>query len=120
MTTFSAGQGPLVHYRAANDEFNVTEADSIPLGLMPTLTGTTPVKLEMGPGDIYVVFSDGIYESTNPQDEEFEVERTQELIRKHKAASATEIMKRIREAVEEFTQGAPPADDRTGILIKRV
>ena len=119
LTTFSAGQGPLVHYRAASDEFSVTGADSIPLGLMPTLTGTTPVKLEMEPGDIYVVFSDGIYESTDPNDEEFDVERTLELIRKHKNAAASEIMKQIRESVEEFTQGAPPADDRTGILIKR-
>ena len=120
LTTFSAGQGPLVHYRAASDEFSVTEADSIPLGLMPNLTGTTPVKWEMEPGDIYVVFSDGIYESTDPKDEEFDVERTLELIRKHKDAPASEIMKQIRDAVEEFTQGAPPADDRTGILIKRV
>ncbi len=119
LTTFSAGQGPLVHYRAASDEFSVTEADSIPLGLMPALTGTTPVNLEMEPGDIYVVFSDGIYESTDPNDEEFDVGRTLELIRKHKNAAASEIMKHIREAVEEFTQGAPPADDRTGILIKR-
>ena len=120
LTTFSGGQGPLVHYRAASDEFSVTEADSIPLGLMPALTGTTPVNLEMEPGDIYVVFSDGIYESTNPNDEEFDVERTLELIRKHKNRTASEIMKHIREAVEEFTQGAPPADDRTGILIKRI
>jgi serine phosphatase RsbU (regulator of sigma subunit) len=119
LTTFSAGQGPLVHYRAASDEFSVTEADSIPLGLMPALTGTTPVKWEMEPGDIYVVFSDGIYESTDPNDEEFDVERTLDLIRKYKNAPASEIMKHIREAVEEFTQGAPPADDRTGIMIKR-
>ena len=119
LTTFSAGQGPLVHYRAASDEFSVTEADSIPLGLMPALTGTTPVKWEMEPGDIYVVFSDGIYESTDPNDEEFDVERTLELIRKHKKAAASEIMRHIREAVEEFTHGAPAADDRTGILIKR-
>ncbi len=67
-----------------------------------------------------MVFSDGIYESTDSNDEEFDVERTLELIRKHKNAAASEIMKQIREAVEEFTQGAPPADDRTGILIKRV
>ena len=34
-------------------------------------------------------------------------------------AAASEIMKQIREAVEQFTLGEPPADDRTGIVIKR-
>jgi serine phosphatase RsbU (regulator of sigma subunit) len=119
LTTFSAGQGPLVHYRATTDEFSAMEADTIPLGLMPSLTATAPTELAMDPGDLFLVFSDGIYESTDPSDEEFGVERTMELIRRHKDAPASEIMKRIREAVEKFTRGAPAADDRTGILIKR-
>jgi serine phosphatase RsbU (regulator of sigma subunit) len=118
--TLSAGQGPLLRYRAASDEFEITKADVPPFGLFDTgkLEVPAPIKLERG--DIYAAISDGIYEAADPDDAMFDEDRTMEVIREHRDASASEILSAVREAAENFARGRPPDDDRTIIIVKRV
>ena len=114
----SAGQGPLLRYDAAQDEFEVRGADTTPLGLFDHGKIDVPPALKMEPGDIYAVISDGIFEATDPAGEEFGVERVQRAIHEHRESSARDILAGIREAAEVFAQGEPPNDDRTIIVIK--
>jgi len=120
LTSVSAGQAPLLRYNAAEDEFEVLQADATPLGLFEHMKIDEPKQFAMAPGDIFAVISDGIFESADADDVEFGIDRTMKVIRRHRNAGASEILSRIRGAVDEFTRSAPAADDRTIILIKRV
>jgi serine phosphatase RsbU (regulator of sigma subunit) len=120
LTSWSAGQGPLLRYHASRDAFEVTLPDAPPAGILPDMPIEIAAQLELSPGDLYVVLSDGIFEAANPDDERFGEEAVQNVIREHRAGSASEILLAIRSAVDAFARGRPADDDRTGIVIKRV
>jgi serine phosphatase RsbU (regulator of sigma subunit) len=119
LTSISAGQAPLLRYTAAADEFEVLQADATPLGLFDHLKIDEPKQFAMAPGDIFAVISDGIFESADADEKEFGMDRTMEVIRRYRDSSASEILSSTRSAVDAFTRGAPAADDRTIIMIKR-
>ena len=116
MVTRSTSQNGL-HSILLRLEFDY-DPDATPLGLFDHMKVGKPNRFSMAAGDIFAVISDGIFESTDPEGVEFGIERTMEVIRRHREAEAAEILSQIRGAVEEFTRGAPAADDRTIILIK--
>ncbi len=120
LTSFSAGQAPLLHYRASEDEVRELAADTIPLGMMPVINHPPIEPFVMEPGDIFAVMSDGIYEAENAAQEQFETARTIEVLYRNRHRSAAEISVAIREAVEEFTGGLPANDDRTIVILKRI
>jgi len=120
LTAISAGQGPLVLYRRAHDRFELPDTTTQPFGLLDLGPIEAPPPTELEPGDIYAVLSDGIFEATDPSGEEFGLERVQRVLREHRQETAEGILDQLRQAEAAFSQGAPAADDRTILLIKRV
>ncbi|NNF43616.1 MAG: SpoIIE family protein phosphatase [Phycisphaerales bacterium] len=119
MSTFSAGQGPLLHYDATAGTCAIRPTDTMPFGIVTDLQPAVPPPVPLATGDIFAVFSDGIFEAADPDGQQFGVERVQELIITHHAKPAAELLTRLREAVDEFVRGHPADDDRTGIIVKR-
>ncbi len=71
-------------------------------------------------GDIVVLFSDGVTEACRPDvDEEFGEERLAKILEEFSGSSAKTIIERINARLQEFTEGAPPADDITLVIAKR-
>ena len=120
LRTYSAGQAPLMHYHAAADTFDVLAADSPPLGILLDLRIEIGPPVEMAPGDLYLVFSDGIYEGMDPDGAKFGEDRVQQLVRDHRSRPPKEILQAVRDALETFARGRPADDDRTAIIIKRL
>ncbi|MHC4849129.1 MAG: SpoIIE family protein phosphatase [Planctomycetota bacterium] len=120
LTTFSAGQGPMLHYVAARDEFFVLGSDAPPLGILEELPVTIKPSIRLDPGDLYFVFTDGFIEAKTPEKGEFGVERVEAVVRAHRTETPSAILDAVRKAVDEFTNQMPLDDDRTAILIKRV
>lgn len=118
LTSFSAGQGPIVHYSAAGGSFDLRPADTMPFGIA-TWDVAISHPIAMAPGDILAVFSDGILEATDDSHRQFGIERAMEVLSAHCDAAPDEIHKALRTAVTVFTGGEPPNDDRTAILVKR-
>ena len=59
----SGGQGPIFHYRAATRDVRAAQADELPAGRDAGVAfAALPSSLEMAPGDILVLLSDGFYE----------------------------------------------------------
>jgi sigma-B regulation protein RsbU (phosphoserine phosphatase) len=77
-------------------------------------------RVQLEPGDILVLFSDGVTEAVNPQDEDFGDDRLANLVKSLSDRPAAEIVEAIDSAVTEFTQGAPAADDITVVVVRRV
>ncbi len=119
IATFSAGQAPLLVYRAADDQVEVLNADAPPLGLFPALPILAPPPVEMRPGDIYAVLSDGFFEAADPAGVELGKERVSEVIRRYRRETAVDILAAIRATLRELTGDAPADDDRTAVIVKR-
>ena len=74
----------------------------------------------MEPGDVLVLYSDGVTEAVNPRDEDFGEERLGNLVYAMKDSPAAEIVDMIHAEVAKFTEGAPPADDITVVVAKKL
>ena len=71
------------------------------------------------PGNILVMYTDGITEATNSFGDEFGTDRITEIVQKNREKSSKEISDAIFLAVDQFTNSAPPKDDRTLFIVKR-
>jgi serine phosphatase RsbU (regulator of sigma subunit) len=119
LTSFSAGQAPLIRYTACDDKFEVLNADTSPFGVVDKLNIETK-SFKMEPGDIFAVISDGIFEATDPKGERFETERTLEVLSSIKGETPKRMIEVLRERVDRFTEGMEAKDDRTMLIIKRI
>jgi sigma-B regulation protein RsbU (phosphoserine phosphatase) len=70
-------------------------------------------------GDVLVIYSDGVTESTSPTGEEFGPTRLYEVVSRNIDASAAGIRDRIESALTKFAQGTRAADDITLVIVKR-
>ncbi|MDZ4799681.1 MAG: SpoIIE family protein phosphatase [Bryobacteraceae bacterium] len=77
-------------------------------------------KVEMATGDIIVVFSDGVSEAQNGDQDEFGEERLKQVILATHDKSAADILQAIIQSVADFAAGAPAADDVTLVVVRRV
>jgi len=72
------------------------------------------------PGDLVVLFSDGVTEACRPDvDEEFGEERLAQILAELNDGPAQAIIETVNRRLQEFTGGAPPADDITLVIAKR-
>ena len=95
------------------------DTGGLPIGMMQgVMYQEASVKLE--PGDVLVIYSDGITESINERDEEFDEDRLIEVVKRNVARSASGIRDRIDEALSKFVGTTAPVDDMTLMIIKRV
>ncbi len=79
---------------------------------------------ELRPGDVVVLFTDGITEASDPgtpdrPDRFFGEERLIEVVRRSAGLTAGEIQTAILDAVAAHTAGAPQSDDITLVVFKR-
>lgn len=115
----SAGQAPLIHYQAGPDHIEWLEASALPLALLPHPPMAAPEPVELAPGDIFALISDGLFEFSNGEGEEFGRERVAGLIRSHRRQSLEAVCRELHEAVYAFGAGSPQADDMTILLVRR-
>ena len=116
----SGGQGPILHYRAPDGAIDAFGATSFPMGAMPLAKLRPAIEIELAPGDLLAVMTDGIYEYENPEGEQFGRARVEALLREHSAQPASVLSARILVAVREFAREAPQADDVTAVFVKRL
>ena len=75
--------------------------------------------LIMQPGDLVVVFSDGVTDMENPAEENFGERRLMDLVLAHRHLGAGDLVDLIRGQVAKHAEGADPLDDVTVMVIKR-
>ena len=113
----NAGHNPPMLVRADGSVEELTEGGLI-LGVLPTVSyqqGETRVA----PGDLLVLFSDGVTEAPDADGEEYGEACLANLLRKHRDGTAAQAVAAIRADVARFTDAAPLSDDRTVLALKR-
>ena len=76
--------------------------------------------VQLGPGDMIVVYSDGVTEAVNPHQELFGEARLAETIRAHRDASASAMVDHVVAAVKAYAGTAPQMDDITLVVLRRL
>lgn len=119
LTYTNAGHNPPLMIRR-NGQVETLATGGIILGIMPKFA-YQQATVPMEPGDVLIMFSDGVTEATRVDgDEEFGEDRLADVVRRNINQPAAAIMQAVGAAVAEFTQGAPAADDVTVLVARRV
>lgn len=74
--------------------------------------------LSLEKGDSLLLYTDGMVEATDGRGKEFGLERLKKAFLALGQRPAAEITRALIDKVSEFTQGRPPEDDRTVVVVK--
>jgi phosphoserine phosphatase RsbU/P len=114
----NAGHNPPIIIRASG-EFEMLEGGGPVLGILP-IAPYSEMHAQLNPGDILVIYSDGVTEANNLRYEEFDEQRLIDTLVQYRTESAANIVGAVTKALTEFAAGAPQADDITLVVAKRV
>jgi len=90
----------------------------IPLGMKADTQYSSAPENKLASGDLVLLLSDGIEETSGPNDELFGVERILEVVRSRRTKSAHDIVEALYEATRAHANHAPQIDDITAIVVK--
>lgn len=76
-------------------------------------------SVTIGAGDLLVMYTDGVTEAANTDDEEYGEERLLGLARAGADRPALEFLDSVYEDVFAFAAGMPQGDDITMVVLKR-
>ncbi|MCZ7592700.1 MAG: SpoIIE family protein phosphatase [Kiritimatiellae bacterium] len=76
-------------------------------------------SVEFAPGDVMVLFTDGVTESLDRNHEELGYDRLAELVQQYISRPPIEMVPALVKAAQNFSEGAPAADDITLLVIRR-
>lgn len=120
----SAGHGDCLLLRA-NGEVEKFDSTGLPLGMMPTeileMLGKNYEEkhLQLNSGDLLALYSDGVTEAYDIDENEWGDERLLNCLRPILETSSQTIVGKVFEAIDDFAQTAPQHDDITLMIIKR-
>jgi sigma-B regulation protein RsbU (phosphoserine phosphatase) len=126
MTYARAGHTPLLYLPAGNgpaSRASILAPDGLVLGLRIDdgerfASLLVEVTLRILPGDLLVLFTDGISEAMNEHADCFGEEQLAELVEEHGHLPIGELRERILREIAAFVGSAPQHDDMTMILMK--
>lgn len=75
-------------------------------------------RVNLEPGDFLVIYTDGVSEACNVQNDLFEEARLRKIVEGFEGDDVAELAEAIREGVRTFTQGAAQSDDITVLVIQ--
>jgi sigma-B regulation protein RsbU (phosphoserine phosphatase) len=113
----SAGHNPALLARAQGPLLRL-ESTGVPVGMLPNASWREE-SVELSPGDLLCVYTDGVTEAVNDRDEEFGLDRLAEIVTRGASRPARELCDEVLAAVADFARGMPQYDDQTLLLLRR-
>ncbi len=122
VTLCRAGHMPLMHFSSNGKGCREIMPAGIGLGLSPDrfdeLMEETQIDVESG--DVLLFYTDGVVEMMNREKEEYGERRLKEVVAANRQKSAIELKDAILLSLATFRGSAPPHDDLTMIIMKRL
>jgi sigma-B regulation protein RsbU (phosphoserine phosphatase) len=113
----NAGHNPPIFY--SNGTTSLLDACGPVVGILPNAKFESK-KLTLGSGDLVILYTDGVTESLNPEDEEFGEDGVIQFVNQNLNLNMEDLATLLENHIKEFTHGAPPLDDSTLVLLKRL
>ncbi len=114
----SAGHNPAFLFRSDTGEIEELAEGGLILGAFD-FASYSSYRLQFNPGDILVVYSDGLTEAQNPEGQMFGEGRLRDIIALEGPGGSSVLEKKLLENVHQFTHGQSQVDDITFLLIER-
>jgi sigma-B regulation protein RsbU (phosphoserine phosphatase) len=113
-----AGAGQNGHLLRTDGTVTTLDVTGPLLGVVDDVQPASP-EVMLAPGELILLFTDGIAEANSPHGEQFGNQRIFDTVRTHSDKSSTEIVTEIEKAVLAFRWQAPLEDDVTMLIIRR-
>jgi len=117
LTYVNCGHNPPLWYRANLGQIQELSPTGPVLGILETMQ-CKQQQIQISSGDVLLLYTDGITEAFNENEQEFGDERLKTILAKHAKNSPPEILTEIKNALEAFVGTAPQSDDRTIVVAK--
>jgi sigma-B regulation protein RsbU (phosphoserine phosphatase) len=116
LTSTNAGHNPPLIKHADGTVAWLSHRDGPVVGSLPGLPyGETSTRLN--PGDILLLYTDGVTEADDGSDTLFSAMRLEQLLASSSARDMRSLVAEVRDAVVAFEAGAPRADDMTLLVL---
>jgi sigma-B regulation protein RsbU (phosphoserine phosphatase) len=112
LTYASAGHNPPLLYRSKDGVIGRLHPTGAAIGLMEGSPLRTD-QVQLAQGDRLLLYTDGITEATNRRDEFFGMDRLEEVVRENHTLPAEGLVRAVRQALDEFSEGRVLDDDVT-------
>jgi len=114
----NAGHSPAPIVARAGGGIETLGSGNVPLGILEGIS--YPVSsIDLEPGDLLVMCSDGVTETIDDQGNEFGLERLEKLIVSLAGRSPSDVQRTVEDRLEKHAAGARPSDDLTMIVLQR-
>jgi len=113
----NAGHNPLVYYSQKNSNCVLEELPGPALGISPNPTFKEK-DIMINTEDILVLYTDGVTESINDNDEMYGLDRLKEAVIEIKTESSQKIIENIKRNLLSFTNNISQSDDIALITLK--
>jgi serine phosphatase RsbU (regulator of sigma subunit) len=114
----SAGHNAAYLFRSASGKIEELLPDAYFMGMFDFASYESRA-LHIEKGDILAVYSDGLTDAVNPQEEMFGERRLLEIIRQQGPSGSQAVERGFLQAIEDFTQGMPQTDDITFVVVEK-
>jgi phosphoserine phosphatase RsbU/P len=117
-----AGHNPLLYFNSKEGTLHEFTPQGLGLGMAGEKIFGASIQeqcITLNRNDLLIMFTDGIVEATNGSDDFYGDERLQSIIRTHNKLGAKDLMQRILEDLERFSESADQHDDMTMLVIKK-
>ena len=114
-----AGHNPPIRF--AGGEAALIKSDGLALGVTSGKKfeeKLQEVEIELGPGDLFFEYTDGLVEAMNEEGEQYGEENLLELIRRYGSSTAKQLVGIIRESQAEFSRSKQQEDDITMVALR--
>jgi sigma-B regulation protein RsbU (phosphoserine phosphatase) len=113
----SGGHDPPYIVRTSGDAEPLELTDGVLLGVEEDFAYQSK-KILLQKGETIFLYTDGVTEAKNPDDQLFSDERLQQMLSRFQQKGATDIIHTIRSEIEIFSEGTPQYDDITMLALK--
>lgn len=124
LALLSAGHGPIVLYVGRSGLVRDIVSHGLPLAIDPDTHFDPAEVIELAPGDVLALVTDGFVEWSRPDGaggrEQFGLARLRESLAQHASRPAAQMIEAITADVVAFAGDAPQEDDLTMVIIRRV
>lgn len=119
LTFVNAGHNPPLVWRAAEQRVETLFEAGLPLGVLPD-SRYEEQPIPVRPGDVVLLYTDGVSEAVNPDQEQFGAERVELWLAEQRDASARQIVDGLLDRVIRFAGGPDRLpDDLTVVCLRR-
>jgi sigma-B regulation protein RsbU (phosphoserine phosphatase) len=113
----NAGHNPPLLLKGTTSDVVLLKAKGIALGVTEE-AALQSVRMDLRPGDVLVLYTDGVTEAINEREEEFGEQRLLSVIIENRTLAAAEILEKILTAITVFAGDRPQHDDITLMVLR--